>query len=500
MNLCAPAMLRGSWKLLLLIFCTGVVSRLPALSFAAIDGGDPVTRTWNGWRWLSNPEIITHGVWGPLHTYLMASAMAVFPDPTISPVLLGILFSAATAALLYLFTQREFGIHHASLFVALTYLFYPIAIRDSLMVTAEAPFVFLVALCWLFLSIARDQGTEGHALLAGIALTLACMLRYEGWLLIPLFGSILFKKRSLFVIFVACALIHPAFWLVGNGIHYGDPLYSVHSASNWELNVEGANEALTTRTILKRAVFYAGATFLGMTPVMATICLIGVAVTVVLRRRSMVWIIPVSGLLIFFTASALQGSLALKTKYTLTLGTLFFPFAAEFWNFAGIEQYSPKQKLLLQLLVIASMLALSFPFRGISPVPRLAQQEEADRISATVNRSLGNDYHSNAGFICDFFGWDNSYYVALMTRLHPDQIFVAPGGRHQQPEITRVSGLLCRFPRGLLLLKPDSRFAHLINFREPNKAIVGGMELSLQVLQIFQLGNSKLTLCRYKTL
>ena len=46
--------------------------RLAALPFATTDGSNPAARVWIAWKWLDDPNVITHGVWGPLHFYLLA--------------------------------------------------------------------------------------------------------------------------------------------------------------------------------------------------------------------------------------------------------------------------------------------------------------------------------------------------------------------------------------------------------------------------------------------
>ncbi len=89
---------------LILIACLGLGTRFLAFPFATTNSSDPISRTWIAWHWLSNPEIITHGVWGPLHFYLIAFSMAIVRDPIVPPVLLNIIFSAATAILLYFLT------------------------------------------------------------------------------------------------------------------------------------------------------------------------------------------------------------------------------------------------------------------------------------------------------------------------------------------------------------------------------------------------------------
>ncbi len=47
-------------------------ARVVFLPDATTDGGDSVSRVWGSMRWLEDPHLIIHGVWGPLHTYLLA--------------------------------------------------------------------------------------------------------------------------------------------------------------------------------------------------------------------------------------------------------------------------------------------------------------------------------------------------------------------------------------------------------------------------------------------
>ena len=95
-----------------------------------------------------------------------------------APVWLHLLLGCATPAVVYLFTHRLFGSPRAALAVGVAFALYPIAIRDSLSVLAQTPFVLLVALSMLALVNARGRtGDWRHALAAGFALTLASALR-----------------------------------------------------------------------------------------------------------------------------------------------------------------------------------------------------------------------------------------------------------------------------------------------------------------------------------
>jgi hypothetical protein len=269
--------------LLALLLAAGRVVFLP---LATTDGGDSVSRVWQSISWLEDPHLITHGLWGPLHFYLVAFALWIWPDPVHGPVGLHVLIGVATPLLVYAFTRTAIAGPRAALLVAIAYALYPIAIRNSLSVRSEVPFVLLLLCAMIFVELARrDGGSWKHALVAGASLTLAAMLRYEAWMLIPFFALLLWRKPRLMGAFIACALIHPVFWMVGNGIHYGDPLYSVNAASGWER--EGMGKAmipLSTRIV--RALEYPVVILRGMTFPMGVIAVAGVTVVLIKRERA----------------------------------------------------------------------------------------------------------------------------------------------------------------------------------------------------------------------
>src|SRR5687768_7275517 len=89
--------LAGHLGAALAVAFAAVAARVAVLPFAAADGGDATARTWSAWEWMLDPRPITHGIWGPLHTYLLALAMAVTPDPVNAPIALGIVVSVAAA-------------------------------------------------------------------------------------------------------------------------------------------------------------------------------------------------------------------------------------------------------------------------------------------------------------------------------------------------------------------------------------------------------------------
>ena len=184
--------------------------RLALLPLASHETLDQAARVFIAWRWADDPFLLLHGIWPPLHFLLLGTVLRLFPDPIMAPVWLHLLLGCATPAVVYLFTHRLFGSPRAALAVGVAFAIYPIAIRDSLSVLAQTPFVLLVALSMLALVNARGRtGDWRHALAAGFALTLASALRYEGWMLTPFFAVLLCRQPRRALIFLLAAVAWP---------------------------------------------------------------------------------------------------------------------------------------------------------------------------------------------------------------------------------------------------------------------------------------------------
>src|SRR5262245_5578215 len=83
---------RERWSLVA-VGAVALGARLAVLPFATSDGGDAPSKVWMASEWLSHPQLLTHGVWGPLHTYLIALALWIVPDLVRAPVALSLMFS-----------------------------------------------------------------------------------------------------------------------------------------------------------------------------------------------------------------------------------------------------------------------------------------------------------------------------------------------------------------------------------------------------------------------
>jgi hypothetical protein len=436
--------------------------------------------------WLQEPHLITHGVWGPLHYYLMAMVIGIAPDALSAATGLHLVLGVTTPLLVYAFTRAAFAGPRAALLVAASYAIYPIAIRNSLQVRSEVPFVLLLLIGLVFVELARrEDGSWKHALGAGLSITLAAMLRYEAWMLIPLLAVILWRKPRLMGVFVACALIHPLFWMVGNAMHSGDPLYSINYAAQFERDYMG-KAAIPWADRVVTALTYPLTILRGMTIPAGLVALAGAAVALLSRERCRVWLLPIAGLAVLISWSIARGALVPKVNYTVTIGTMLFPFAAVIWNRLGVERWPVWRVLALGAAIIVLMVLSTrqsvmsavglAELEGVNPVPTIQNQETALTLPEVITRHMPTE----PALLSDFYGWGVGYYVAMLSQLHRDQtLFVGP---NRDVDLQRASAFLARYPEGILMALEGSRLWTLAGIGEGGGevATVGERKLNLE--------------------
>jgi hypothetical protein len=469
----------------ILALAIGLLVRLLAVPFAMTDHADAVTRIFIAQRWLENPEIITHGVWGPLHTYMLAGMLALWNDPVYAPVVLNSILSAATAIPLYLFVKREWN-ETSALFTACLYLAYPVAIRYGLMAMTEIPFIFFIALAMWMLSRARDEDADWKpAFMAGIFITLAGALRYESWGLTPFFGLLLWKRWKSMIAFFAAAAIFPLFWLAGNYFATGDAFYSFSWSVAWTTSGT-EDETVSLTGYLNRLLFFPRAIVFGLTPLAFLVCALGIFYVIYHRDKKWVWLIPLAALFATFTLNAFTGKLTTQLRYSLALTIYMIPYAAEWFD----RQKDAKRRLVHSALVLASMIPLSYlryaipwPFDFPHPVPReitmIPRLDESTRqISEYQIRASASQ---PGGLLLDFYDWGETYYVALMSRKHADNVHVMPSATYRAIDKNEMDTFLGDNPDGVLVLTQAPLHMQLVDTGSGQEIHFNGYDAVLSV-------------------
>lgn len=199
---------------------------LPAI-FGFEHYGDAPVRIELAEAWARSPHLF-HGYleayqYGPLHLALLGSAIRLAGDRVVAARLVSLLAGLAGVGLLYRLTRRERG-EPAAFWAALGLALSPIHIQASTTGASEAVFLALLLAALL-------AAVEERPIVAALLLGAAGLVRYDGWLYVPLVGAVfLIRGRDLPRALGFCALASaPAvFWMWVNARFTGDALAPLH--------------------------------------------------------------------------------------------------------------------------------------------------------------------------------------------------------------------------------------------------------------------------------
>ena len=410
--------------------------RIVFLPFTTLDTGDTAARIWIGWLWSEDPYLITSGLWGPLHFYMIGTVMSFWPDPVWAPIALHVVIGSLLPVVVYRLTFELFGDRRSAIAAGIIFAVYPGAIAVSLGAQAEAPFMLFLGLGLIGLVRAwRPDGRISHALFAGLSITLASMLRYEAWLILPFLALLFVRRPKIGAVFVATAMIHPVFWMIGNTVAFGNPLYSLLATSTWLQDVMAHEPDTSLVPGLGRVSRLIVKTATEMTIPVALLIAAGVVRCLKQKRIESVWLLPALGLFLIFAVSAFRDTMTIKAGYTTTFGLLLIPFVACALERLGIERWS-RPRCLAHAAVLLAVIGLFMSESALgllpggrrlsaSPVPSIPDEDSVRKLQSLIERA--GLRQASDGFISDFFGFLTTPYVAWQTRLHPQQICRAPG-------------------------------------------------------------------------
>jgi hypothetical protein len=468
----------------------GLLARLLFLPFSHVVDPDVYGRIYISWEWLQNPHLISTAVWPPLHFYIMSFFLSIFPFYVITPKLLHILFSVATAIPLYYFIINEFNAKGA-FWATLFYQLSPIVFRNSFHALAETPFIFFVVCSLYFISeLFKNKSETKNAIWAGLFLTIACGIRYEGWVFIAFLGLIIwirssFKNAFIFGVF---SMLFPLYWMIGNYLAEGDPLYSINAANYWNTVMEGVNEEVNDFDKTTRLVFFPFSLFLFLTPLLSLIYVITL-IYVLLKKlivwKHLIWLIPFLGIFIMYIQKTYDGSLLMHHRYTAIPLLFLTPYLSYF--FSDKLKISEKIKKIVATLIIATSIPFSFylHFLQLDKLfffsPKIAKsveyilqhnylQTEAvphlyDKNAHDINVILKSELKGSDGLIIDFCGWDVSFFLALEANVPFNQQLIMEGAKNGLNHSDQIFSFIKKYPEGIILIQNESRIDALLTVK-----------------------------------
>lgn len=492
------------WLAVAALVSLGAVLRLLAMPWSDVLGGDAAARIQIAEDWLRNPHFITHGYWGPLHFYLLAAVLKLSGgDWRISPIVLNIVLSVATIPPFYGLVRLMFDRRLAGL-TALVFTLYPVAFQNSLTAFSETLFIFLVVCALYFVARARSSVRGWHAFCAGVFLTLASMVRYEGWvlgfMLVPLVPG--FRHKAMFLV---CALLHPFLWMCMCLQYYGDPFYGFNFSRDYVAETMGFSQGANVAGKLFRAVSFPLLLVMGLSPPVFLLCMAGVLRSAWRGMPTRLWLIPLVGITGLFVWRSFAGESVPRPSYSILLAALLLPMLAG----GGVllqERLKPRLAEALLCTLVLLMMPLAYvPYQSLPVVGHFINRSvPANRSVRPIPRVMGR-YESHyrlvlpvlqshvrgepEACITDFMGWDATGLLTLSMKLPSKRLFAASGEMRAMTTTQKIAVFVERNPRGLLVLREGSRFSKLFRPEGGQFLIQEGMALNVQeVVRVLDVG------------
>lgn len=489
---------------LLLIVVIGILIRIIFIPFVQITDADATSRIFIAENWLEEPVFLYDGIWLPLHYYFNSAAIFLFGDRIYGPMLFHIIITCLTVIPLYHFTKREFS-ERGAWFTIIFFLLCPIIFRNSFQALSELPHAFFIALALNSISKSIRFDDYKQSIYAGLFMTIAAGFRYEAWLLIAVLTLIflLFKKYKLTFFFWRFSMIFPIFWMIGNYVVHNDFLFGLSGAYNWNINLEGVNDDVAFGHKVERFIYFFFSWFFLFSPFLVFLLfkvLFQKIKSKKLLKSRFIWSIPFFVLFLVFIYKSIEGTLLMQHRFTITLLLFSAPFISlivenKIWNRINKITVS----LILVSLIPMSYVWMRIPYEKMfafsdtlnyvfghiregsqntfEAIPRISDQTYVN-FKKVINKHLKN----NDGLILDFTSWDNTFYLALNSKLKSKQIFILDGSKNGKTNIEELKKRIREYPKGVILLNHDSKFSKDFKIHDSILEIDSLTELKLNTI------------------
>jgi len=328
-------------SVVLALLCAAVLlPRAAVFPFSENLYGDAVSRTELALRWLERPHWIAHmddGAYqyGPLHLYAVAAALATGLVKEDAGRWVSLVFALLTVFPLYGLTRRLFG-WRAGVVAVLSLAVWGMHIQMSTTAGSEAMGLFLVLWTLDLFSRGLEENRFGALIGAAAVLNLACAVRYDCWLLIPLLGVLLLagdRDRiaavTRAVSFTLVSLPFPMLWMQGNERARGDPFAPLHYIESFHRTwvADGVARYSEAGYRALNLVFWPGVALFTLSPLVAVFGLWGMVH--VYRsdrgRRWLVWV-ALAPTLYFTLRSTVLLNFVPLARFTVGQVALVLPF------------------------------------------------------------------------------------------------------------------------------------------------------------------------------
>jgi len=309
------------------------LARLVPLFFGYEHYGDAPVRIETAEYWLQSPHLwrgfLEAHQYGPLHLTMIAGLIRLVGDRVAAARLLSFTCGLLCVWFLHLIAKRERG-PEAAWWAALGLALSPVHIQASTTGASEAVFLALLLLALL-------RVLEGRVIRAAVLIGAAGLVRYDGWIYLPLLGALLwlrFRNPLRTLGFLALGAAPALGWMWINFQATGDALAPIHwidhdhrllaeSALHWFGQVPWRAYGL---------VYFPLAVCCVATPVLGALSLWGSARA--LRRREQGWeLVAIAWLPVLYLTvrTSVLGDFRPMARFAMVAAALSLVFAYDAW-------------------------------------------------------------------------------------------------------------------------------------------------------------------------
>ncbi|MDY7228414.1 ArnT family glycosyltransferase [Hyalangium rubrum] len=348
-----------------LLLVAALVPRLVVFPVNENRYGDSVVRTELAERWLGAPHLIESfqdGAlqFGPLHIYLVGAALTVLEREHAGRAV-SLLFGVLSVVPLFVLTRRFFG-WRAGVWAGLAFSVWGMHLQFSTTAGSEAVSLFFMLCVFALYGQALEERRFGPIFGAAMLLNLACALRYDAWLYIPLLALLpmlwardRIAATTLAVAFGLLCLPFPLLWMQGNELAHSDPFYPIKFIDEFHRDWV-ANSTVGWRQWWFRVqslFFWPGTAVLTLTPGVALLGMVGM-VRAWRQRPETRWLVLaalVPAVFYTFRAAVLTNFVPLG-RFAVTQIVLLLPFVA--YGFSGwVGEWGPRARQVVAGITVA---------------------------------------------------------------------------------------------------------------------------------------------------
>ena len=354
-------MLKWKWfdndKILLslLILLSAGVRILFLLKFDNMSG-DGAGHVEMALRILEDPGLLLNwdGACSTLYKYGIASFLWFWRDPILAPRVFTALFGIFLVVPYYGTLKILFD-RTIAFFATLTLVFYPLHVIQSSVTTSDVVYYFFLFSAFYYLfsyTIVRERLSV--LLLSVLSFNIASLLRFEGWIFIPVFFMFLWPKgKKPAFLYLVLSLVFPCALLALNQIVHQDLFYSFNAASR----TGRASIALGRFLYDSRWWSWLDVLWRSSGPSLVIGGLSGIVLAFLMRQKRQLSIFFLV-LWLAFTISTVAARMVCGVRYSIIFGLFLIPYTLFFVD--RLLAFLRLRRIVFLILALLSILTIDF--------------------------------------------------------------------------------------------------------------------------------------------